>query len=271
MPLAVALANGHHANAGRGRHRALPIVDFALPAAAVARRQSAQTHLLHPSITPILEAEQIRKAEADAAEDPQKGATDATLKQLVRSFSMLRDSAFLLLGMSLLHIGSNVRAELADARIGKCALFSPPLLIATATMLALTFAMSIARYNLKTNQFAETALDLGLLALGSILQLVTKPAAFYASGNTATSALFCSIAEVEVGSTALIGFLCGEFLSFLSGARTLVSYYVKPLIGPGWLNVIVLLGVGAASFPLFDQAIAPALRDAAHEANFTLS
>ena len=102
------------------------------------------------------------------------------------------------------------------------------MLIATAVMLVATFTMSLARYNLKTNQLTETALDLGLLVLGSILQLVTKPSAFYASGNTETSALFCSIAEIEVGSTSLIGFLAGEFLSFLSGARTLVAYYVKP-------------------------------------------
>lgn len=234
------------------------------------------TGLLQPERNPLFDDKDgVPKRKPDGTVDEAGPATAkptvtaSTLHELVGVFSGVRDSVFLLLGLSLLHVGVNVRTELADDRIGKCALFSTATLVCTAVLWVAAFAMSVARYNRLTNTLSETTLDLALVCLGCVLQIITKPSAFVASANTATSQLYCSISETHGGSMALVGWLCGEAISFLSAGRTLAYYALQPPCGPGWVWVVMLVGVGVTLYPLTDFVISPALRDAIETVNFT--
>lgn len=204
-------------------------------------------------------------ADADAAEGDgllvgkgPKKSTNETMHIVVCVLTHVRDAAMLVLGGSLLHVGANVLGTENVERVEKCVFMEPFFVVLVGVLWAITLVCAVTRYRGYLGLVPDTLLDLSLVFLGAALQISVKPTDWISSVEDR----WCSISAADIGPLPLLAWLLGEALSFVSSAKTVVDWATRPPCGtPGVLWVIVYGIAGAASFPLIDGVLSPALRE----------
>jgi len=238
----------------------LPLAYSRLPASAlrahVARpRPAAQPTALPSSLLPPGPATTPESKSAPAA------GTKQVVALLLRTITHVRDATVLILGGVLLHLTSLVAYQGDDASgLADCYFLTPGFAVVLAVLWLATATLAVARFFEMLNSLGlNTALDVCLIVLGSTLQLLTRP-------TTDTRAHWCPV-DGDYGAVALVGFLLGDGLSFLSAARTIADWGLRP---PGGRNglcyAVVFTLIGIVSFPLNDTVLAPLVQDGINRA-----
>lgn len=204
-------------------------------------------------------------ADADAAEGDgllvgkgPKKTTNETMHIVVCVLTHVRDASMLILGGSFVHVGVNVLGTDDTERVEKCVFMEAFFVILVGILWVLTLVCAVARYRGYLGLIPDTLLDLSLVFLGAALQISVKPTDWISSVNDR----WCSLSAADIGPLPLLVWLLGESLSFVSSAKTVVDWATRPPCGtPGIFWVIVYGVAGAASFPLVDGVVSPALRE----------